>query len=79
MMTNDAKLGLVVGIGVVILIAIVFFRKEAVPAALAPAPVQTAKAPAPSGGEPLAVPPPTTPQTPPPVEPRPLNPIEPPR
>jgi hypothetical protein len=27
-MTNDAKLGLVVGIGVVILIAIVFFRKD---------------------------------------------------
>lgn len=46
-MTNDAKLGLVVGIGVVILIAIVFYRKEpalahALPDANAPAQVQSA-------------------------------------
>jgi hypothetical protein len=75
MMTNDAKLGLVVGIGLVILIAIVFFRKDAVPTAvapIAPAPVQTAKAPARSGGESLAVP-----QLPPPFDPPPLSPIEP--
>jgi hypothetical protein len=46
-MTNDAKLGLVVGIGIVILIAIVFYRKEpalaqALPDANAPAQVQSA-------------------------------------
>jgi hypothetical protein len=45
-MTNDAKLGLVVGIGVVILIAIVFYRKDpaqahALPDVTAPAQVQT--------------------------------------
>jgi hypothetical protein len=75
-MSNDAKLGLVVGIGLVILIAIVFFRKDAVPAALAPtsAPVQNAKATTPTAGDP----PPAAPQAPPPVEPRPMSPIEPP-
>ena len=78
-MTNDAKLGLVVGIGLVILIAIVFFRKEAVPAALAPTPVQTAKAVTPTTGESLTVAPPGPPKTSPPVEPQPLSPIEPPR
>ncbi len=36
-MTNDAKLGLVVGIGLVILIAIVFFRKDPALARAAPA------------------------------------------
>jgi hypothetical protein len=46
-MTNDAKLGLVVGIAVVILIAIVFYRKDhaqvhALPDATAPAQVQSA-------------------------------------
>jgi hypothetical protein len=35
-MTNDAKLGLVLGIGVVILIAIVFFRRDPVLAATVP-------------------------------------------
>ncbi len=41
-MSNDAKLGLVVGIAVVILIAIVFYRKDATLAHTAP----DAKAPA---------------------------------
>jgi hypothetical protein len=51
-MSNDAKLGLVVGIGVVILIAILFFRKETGPSSAAEAkvpakiqPVTTAVAP----------------------------------
>jgi hypothetical protein len=40
-MSNDAKLGLVVGVGLVIAIGVIFFRKEppateAVPAASAP-------------------------------------------
>ncbi len=39
-MTNDAKLGLVVGIGLVILIAIVFFRKDGTLAHAAPAPAR---------------------------------------
>ena len=30
-MTNDAKLGLVVGVGLVIVVAVVFFRKEIAP------------------------------------------------
>lgn len=30
-MTNDAKLGLVVGMGLVIVVAVVFFRKDLVP------------------------------------------------
>jgi hypothetical protein len=37
-MTNDAKLGLVLGIGLVILIAIVFFRKDGTLAHAAPPP-----------------------------------------
>lgn len=42
-MTNDAKLGLVVGIGVVILIAIVFFRKDLGVAHASPPPSPTAQ------------------------------------
>jgi hypothetical protein len=41
-MTNDAKLGLVVGIGLVILIAIVFFRKDPATARAGPAPTPVA-------------------------------------
>jgi hypothetical protein len=41
-MTNDAKLGLVVGIGVVILIAIVFFRKDSTLAHAVPSPASSA-------------------------------------
>jgi hypothetical protein len=60
-MTNDAKLGLVVGISVVILIAIVFYRKDpalahAAPDAKASAPVQSAGIAAiPPVTEPLAL------------------------
>ncbi len=47
-MTNDAKLGLVVGIGLVILIAIVFFRKDpAAPTAAASPPNRVAAMPSP--------------------------------
>jgi hypothetical protein len=35
-MPNDAKLGMIVGVGVVIAIAVVFFRKDAAPAPPAP-------------------------------------------
>jgi len=45
-MTNDAKLGLVVGIGLVILIAIVFFRKDSAAARAAPTPATVAAVPA---------------------------------
>jgi nucleoid-associated protein YgaU len=44
-MPNDAKLGLVLGVGLTITVAILFFRKEAVtvpPAAMVPGVVQTA-------------------------------------
>ena len=64
-MTNDAKLGLVVGIGLVILIAIVFFRKDPAQAHAAPAPGQAASVAAVSpSGEPLAVSPAANPHTP---------------
>ena len=43
-MTNDAKLGLVIGLGVVILIAIVFYRKDGTLAHGAPAPSATVAA-----------------------------------
>jgi 5'-nucleotidase len=43
-MPNDAKLGLIVGVGLVIAIAVVFFRKDA-PAAPAPAAAVTPKTP----------------------------------
>jgi hypothetical protein len=81
-MTNDAKLGLVVGIGVVILIAIVFFRRDpvlahATPDAQAPAAVQSASvASIPSVPEPLALapagpsPPAQVPSDPAPLTPR---------
>lgn len=36
-MTNDAKLGLVLGVAMVVLIAVIFFRKEPVSAAATPA------------------------------------------
>jgi hypothetical protein len=83
-MTNDAKLGLVVGIGVVILIAIVFFRKDpilahAAPDPKAPAQVQSASVVAlPSVPEPLAL----TPSAPAPAvhvpsDPEPLVPVTP--
>jgi hypothetical protein len=49
-MTNDAKLGLVVGIGLVILIAIIFFRKDPAAARAAPTPATVAAVPA--AGEP---------------------------
>jgi hypothetical protein len=58
-MTNDAKLGLVVGIGVVILIAIVFFRKDPGLAHAVPGPAQAAGVVA----VPPAVPPPVLPRT----------------
>jgi hypothetical protein len=51
-MTNDAKLGLVVGIGLVILIAIVFFRKDPAAARAAPAPATVAAVPAASDLQP---------------------------
>lgn len=35
-MTNDAKLGLAVGVALVITVAVVFFRKDTVPAHAAP-------------------------------------------
>jgi len=54
-MSNDSKLGLVIGIGLVVLIAIVYFRRDPVPAgtaaaARAPAPIQSAS----TGGSPSA-------------------------
>jgi hypothetical protein len=60
-MSNDAKLGLVVGIALVILIALVFFRKDAAgPAAQeanAPAQAQSSRAPAMRhSGNPLLLP-----------------------
>jgi hypothetical protein len=79
-MTNDAKLGLVVGIGLVVLIAIVFFRKDPLVAQVAPAPAQTASVTAPAPSEPLAVSsPPAAPRTASPVDPAPLQTIPPPR
>jgi hypothetical protein len=78
-MTNDAKLGLVVGISVVILIAIVFYRKDpalahASPDAKAPAQVQSAGiARVPPVTEPLAL----TSATPEPPVPTPLEPESP--
>jgi hypothetical protein len=82
-MTNDAKLGLVVGIGVVILIAIVFFRKDpllahAAPDPKAPAQVQSASVALPSVPERLAL----TPAAPAPAihvpsDPEPLVPVTP--
>src|SRR5688572_26681226 len=43
-MPNDAKLGLVLGVGLTITVAVLFFRKEAatVPPAMVPAPAQSA-------------------------------------
>jgi hypothetical protein len=75
-MSNDAKLGLVVGIAVVILIAIVFYRKDpalahAVPEARAAAQVQSASiVGAPLAAEPLSL----TPAAPAPPAPIPLEP-----
>src|SRR3954454_24806691 len=50
-MPNDAKLGLVVGVGLVIAVAVVFFRKEAPVTGAAPGAVQPSPAntPAPVG------------------------------
>ena len=46
-MPTDAKLGLLVGVGVVLAVAVVFFQKEpAPPAATIPAPVAQSKPPA---------------------------------
>jgi nucleoid-associated protein YgaU len=50
-MPNDAKLGLVVGVGVVIAVAVVFFRKD--PAVADPA-AATSVRPAPAGQPPAA-------------------------
>ncbi len=61
-MPNDAKLGLVVGVGLVVVIGFVFFRKEpatANPADAAPAAVST-KGPVPSSQPNLAQPSPNT-------------------
>jgi nucleoid-associated protein YgaU len=44
-MTKDAKLALVIGIGVVIVIAVVFFRKEPTPAKAASEPTAAAVKP----------------------------------
>ena len=41
-MPNDAKLGLIVGVGLVILVAVVFFRKDS---SAAPPPAPAAAAP----------------------------------
>lgn len=57
-MTNDAKLGLVVGIGLVILIAIVFFRKDTPVARAAPTPATVAAVPAGSDLPPIPIAPP---------------------
>jgi hypothetical protein len=46
-MANDAKLGLVLGVGVVLVIGLVFFRNDALPANSSPQTVQIAR-PAPS-------------------------------
>src|SRR5438034_89884 len=53
-MPNDAKLGLVLGVGLVVAIAVVFFRKEPAPAAAAPGPAPAAVSP--TGPEPPAPP-----------------------
>lgn len=45
MMPNDAKLGLIVGVATIILVAVVFFRKEA-PASATPSPSATIVKPA---------------------------------
>jgi 5'-nucleotidase len=47
-MPNDAKLGLVVGVGLVIAVAVVFFRKETPPADPASAPPAPAVTPSPT-------------------------------
>jgi hypothetical protein len=55
-MTNDAKFGLVIGIGLVILIAIVFFRKDPCTAArAAPTPATVAAVPAASDAPPIPI------------------------
>ncbi len=65
-MPNDAKLGLVAGVAVVVLIAALFFRRDAqADPALPPVPLPRAVAPRPPAADHDLPPPPTHPDLPP--------------
>ena len=46
-MPNDAKCGLLVGVGVVVAVAVLFFQKDSPPNAPSPTPPAAVRAPAP--------------------------------